>query len=78
MVFEVGVLGSRLERGSLGALPGSRDWVMNVRLVSTSESLMRISLQMASMISSSFRKLTSRFVGCTFTSTRWGSMSKLK
>lgn len=67
-----------VERGTFGAPPGRRDCVMKVRLVSTSESLVRISLQIASMISSSFKKLTSRFVGCTFTSTRCGSMSKLR
>lgn len=57
---------------------GRRDCVRKVRLVSTCESCVRIVEQMASMISSSLRKLTSRFVGCTLTSTRWGSMSNLK
>ena len=43
---------------------------MNVLLVSTCESLVEISAQTVSMISSSLRKLTSRLVGCTLTSTR--------
>ena len=68
--FWVEGFGLRLDMGTFGAPPGRRDCVMNVRLVSTSESLIRISVRMASMISSSFRKLTSRLVGCTFTSTR--------
>lgn len=79
--FCAGVLGLRLETGTLRpgpTEPGRRDWVMKVRLVSTLESWTRISVQIASMISSSLRKLTSRFVGCTFTSTRWGSMSRLR
>lgn len=50
--------------------PGRRDCVRNVRLVSTSDSFTRMLEQISSIISSSLRKLTSRFVGCTLTSTR--------
>lgn len=58
--------------------PGSRLCVMKVRLVSTFASLTLISLHRLSTISSSFKKLTSRFVGWTLTSTRCGSMSRLR
>ena len=50
--------------------PGRRLWVMNVREVSTVASFVRISVHIFSIISSSLRKLTSRFVGWTLTSTR--------
>lgn len=58
--------------------PGRRLWVMNVRLVSTWASFTLIESQIVSIISSSLRKLTSRLVGWTFTSTRCGSMSRLR
>ena len=68
-----------LEELIVGILtPGSRDCVLNVRLVSTLESWTRMLEQIDSMISSSLRKLTSRFVGWTLTSTRWGSISMLR
>ena len=63
-------------KGTLGF--GSNDWVMNDRLVSTLLKLSRIESHMTAIISSSFRKWTSRLVGCTFTSTRWGSISRLR
>ena len=59
-------------------VPGKRVCVRKVRLVSTLESWTLIVAQTESMTSSSLRKLTSRLVGCTFTSTRCGSMSRLR
>ena len=50
--------------------PGRSVCVMKVRLVSTFASLVRMSVQIVSMMSSSLRTLTSRLVGWTFTSMR--------
>jgi hypothetical protein len=46
-----------------GPAPGRRVCVVKVRLVSTFASFIRIVLQIASIISSSFKKLTSLLVG---------------
>lgn len=76
---DLGVADRVVERVGTGVFTlGRRDWVVNVLLVSTCDSLVDISVQILSMISSSLRKLTSRLVGCTLTSTRWGSMSRLR
>ena len=68
-VLEDAVLDRGSARGVLVEF-GKRDCVMNVRLVSTWDSLRRMVEHISSMISSSLRKLTSRLVGCTLTSTR--------
>ena len=68
-----------LDMAAEGTLvPGSNDCVIKVLEVSTFDSSVLMLSQIISIISSSFRKLTSRFVGWTLTSTLCGSISRLR